>query len=680
MRLLKKLFGSKSHESVDMDAVKPLSPESESKAKDDYYADLKAQQADREARRDALSEVLGDDDSMSDIECMEAAKRIVQVNPMASIQVVDPGDSVGSAAEGLVDTEDAASAGEVFSGSYKNDGRFADVWTTFAQINPRILKHFVSRAFIGYPACTILGTHEIINPCCAMPGEDAISPGYRLLCASDDHEQDDEHIMREDQWLKKMQAAGDSSGLTKSCTDLSFYTRLYGIGVAIPRVELKDGHTFDEEYDPSFVKPGSFKGFSVVDPQRFTWDFEAETLYDPLSPYYMKPEYVRIYNSSIERIHRSWCVICYYREVGDDLKGTYMWGGVPLSQMLYERVFCADKLANEIVALAMSKRVVVKAGNMEAMIHDPRKANKMIERFNYYRSNRSIAFVEPNENLTQLETSLSDLQPLSAQQYQYAAAIAGIPVTKLLKNVPSGLQATGQYEQDEYEQTLKGIQEQYYRPLITKYYELYIASNYEDRDDLEVEVSFNPIQLPKVSEVQQIASQRASMVCSLLQQSTITVTEARAILKSGESPLFSMLESHTPDELIKIEKLKDPEEQQKMQMKLQQQMGGMGGMPGMGGGIPGAEGGQPGAPDPKFEENKNVFQEALQEVLGGEGGVESQGGTEGGEGGVEEGGQAESVPSETSPEAGGTEQQGAGVFTEALNSFGTGESEEDKQG
>lgn len=611
MSFFGKFFGRKNRVQDFIEAKPPQKQTGE--ARDDFYENLRAQESQR-----AESLVLGDDE-MSAEEAMAFARKIVQHDPASEMTVVRQGVD-----DGLVDTQDAAPAGQVFTPN--RDGKFADIWSTFAKINPRILRHFVSRAFIGYPACTILGTHEFINPCCAMPGEDAIAPGYTVECVSDVHKQNDEHIMAETLWRTKLLDVAEKMGMNTSCTKLSFHTRLYGIGVAVPRVRLKEGHTMEEPYDVNLIEPGSYRGFSIVDPQRYTWDMSEDSLYDPLSEYYMAPEFIRLYNND-QRIHRSWLVVSIFKEVGDDLKGTYMWGGVPLSQMLYERVFCADKLANEIVALAMSKRTVVKDGNMKAMIAEPGKTNHFIERWNGFRNNSCIAFKEPGEQIQQLETSLADLQPLSAQQYQYAAAIAGIPVTKLLKNVPSGLQATGQYEQDEYEQTLKGIQVQCFKPLLEKHFDLYIASEYPDRKDLDVVVRFNPITLPKVTEVSQMAQARAGMVNSLLQSNTITVTEARAILKEGDSPVFSMLENKTPELLTKIESMKDPEKQQEMQMKAQQAaMGGMGGgMPGMGGAAPGA-GGQGGQPEnPEFTQNKDIFQQAIQEVEGGENGEGQEG-------------------------------------------------------
>ncbi|MFL9599050.1 anti-CBASS protein Acb1 family protein, partial [Aeromonas veronii] len=40
----------------------------------------------------------------------------------------------------------------------------------------------------------------------------------------------------------------------------------------------------------------------------------------------------------------------------DILKPTYIFGGIPLTQRIYERVYAAERTANEAPLLAMSKR------------------------------------------------------------------------------------------------------------------------------------------------------------------------------------------------------------------------------------------------------------------------------------------------------------------------------------
>lgn len=629
MSFFKKLFGgNKKNEQSEFVEDSKGDVAGPSGARDRFYEDLEAQQSEQ------TKVLLFGENQMSEEEIGVAVKTIMP-KTIADLQVVSEASSSAAPSKDIAEGEpvpgesvamDAAPTGAVNgqSANELNRLRNVDLYQVYAKINPRILRHFVSRAFIGYPACTILAQHEVIGLCCSMPAEDAIASGWTLECRSRKHEKNDEHLQAETDWLEGLMELSEDGYIDDTCIKFGTYKRIYGIGIAVPIVKLKKGHTFEEEYDPNLIELGTFRGFNVIDPGKAFWDLSMDSLFDPLSEWYQRPEFLRVVNCATGhedlgadlRIHRTWLITSNFREVGEDLLATYMYGGQPLSQLIYERVFCADKLANEIVALAMSKRTVVKDGNLKQMVHEPKVTAHFIERWNGFRNNNAIAFKEPGEQITQLETSLADLQPLSAQQYQWVASWSGIPMTKLCKNVPSGLQATGQYEQEDYEQTVKPIRKDC-RDLINRWFEMYIASEYPERNDLRVRCVLNPFITPKAQEVQQISSQRSSMVCQLLQNHAITITEGRTMLRTKAEP-FSVLASRTPEILVKIEEMSDPEKQQEMQMKQQMAMqgGGMGAVGGIGG-VPGGEAGAGtgASANPEFEQNKDVFQNALKEVL-----------------------------------------------------------------
>ena len=199
-------------------------------------------------------------------------------------------------------------------------------------------------------------------------------------------------------------------------------------------------------------------------------------------------------------------------------------------------------------------------------------------------------------------------------QYQLVAAIAQIPVTKLLKNVPSGLQATGQYEWDDYAQSLKSIQNDDYTPLCKMFYELFCASNYPDREDMRLDIEWNQIDVPKESEVTQMCSQTAQYIAHLLNTGLIDIAEGRAMLRKTNLPVFQTIPTEIPDILKKIEEAKDPSAQQS----------GMPGMPGMGvgdmgGGMNGQEQSveQPQQPElpTDVQKNDDVFKNVMREFL-----------------------------------------------------------------
>ena len=475
-------------------------------------------------------------------------------------------------------------------------------------INPRVLKHFQSRIWITYTGCAIIATHEIVNRACAIPAEDAIAHGYKLVCSTSKHKHNEQNLKEENVFLEKLKSAADSMGLNEACVKLNYKKKVFGVGIAIPRVEFKEGYpspsdasgktqySYADEYDPKAIKPDSFKGFAVIDPHWLTYQWDQESRIDPTSPHFLEPTWIKVVN---KRIHRSWCIRVVNSELPDIFKPVYLYGGLSLTQMIYERVWCADKLANEAPLLAMTKRLLIADGNLDQMIADPRHTNKFFNWINYFRDNFSIFVKKPSSNVTQLDTSLAELTPLTMAQYQLVAAIAQIPVTKLLKNVPTGLQSTGDYEWDDYAQSLQTIQQKDYTPLCKMFFECYCASNYPNREDLQFDIDWNPIDVPKADEVTQMASTSAQYVAHLINTGVVTVAEARDILRKSGLTTFKDLPIEVPEILRKIEDAKDPSSQGGM---------GGGGMPGMG--APGGEGGMP----PRAEEQPQQPQ-VSQEVL-----------------------------------------------------------------
>lgn len=483
-------------------------------------------------------------------------------------------------------------------------------------INPRVLKHFQSRIWITYTGCAIIATHELVNRACMIPAEDAIAHGYKVVCSSAKHTHDNEHDAEEAKFLDDIKKAADKMGLNEACVRLNYKKKVFGVGIAIPWVTFKKDYksptdktgatpySYADAYDPRAVEPGSFKGFAVVDPHWLTYQWDQTSRTDPTSPFFLAPTWIKIKD---KRIHRSWVVRVINSELPDIFKPVYLYGGLSLTQMIYERVWAADKLANEAPLLAMTKRLLVIDGNLEQMQSDAARTNKMFNTVNYFRDNFSLFVKRPTSNVTQLDTNLSELTPLTMSQYQLVAAIAQIPVTKLLKNVPTGLQATGQYEWDDYAQALKTIQSNDYTPLCKMFFELYVASNYPSRTDIRLDIEWNPIDVPKESEIAQMSSQAAQTVAHLLNTGIIDVAEARAMLRKTNYPMFQTIPTEVPDILKKIEEAKDPAKAMN---------GGMG-MP-TGGEMPPPNGGDTPPPQelpPDVKQNDDIFKQVMKQFL-----------------------------------------------------------------
>ena len=476
-------------------------------------------------------------------------------------------------------------------------------------INDQVLQHFQNRGFIGWSTCAILAQHEIINRACAIPAEDAIAHGYTVKCESASHRQDESHERNEQPFLSKIKKFSDRMGMNDVCIQLNYKKKVFGVGLAIPRVE---GAEYDRPYNPDGIRKNSYKGFAVVDPYWLTYELENDAQSDPTSPDFYEPTYYRMPNG--RRVHKSWIVRVVNSHVPDILKPTYYFGGVPLPQMLYERVFCADKIANEAPLLAMTKRLLIADANVEELIGDDEHASKMLKMIEYFRDNFSIFFKKPNSQVSQIDTSLGEFNQLIMTQYQLVCTIAQMPATKLLKVTPTGFQSTGEYEWKDYAQALLDIQNNDYTPLLERHYELLVRSSYPDRKDIELKVQFNPIEVPTRVEIATQESRIAQLLGTLINSGIITPEEARNVLRGEEIGMFKGIASAMPALLRHLQDAKDPMSQTAAP--------GLGGAPWPDAGqMPDANhSAEAGAAD-KVEEYSRVFIDAVRkatEIAGGE--------------------------------------------------------------
>ena len=483
-------------------------------------------------------------------------------------------------------------------------------------MNDKVLQHFQNRGFIGWQTCAILAQHEIISRACAIPAEEAIAHGYKLVCSSMEHDQTQTHDADEARWLFEIKRYSDRMGMNDTCIQLNYKKKVFGVGLAIPRIK-------DVNYELPFnidgVKEGSYEGFAVVDPYWLMPEFDDASQSDPTSPSFYDPTWYRMPNG--QRVHKSWVIRCVNAHVPDILKPTYYFGGIPLPQMIYERVFCADKIANEAPLLAMTKRLLIADANVEELYKDNAHASKMMRSINYFRDNFSIFFKKPSSQVQQIDTSLGEFDQLIMTQYQLVSCIAQMPATKLLKVTPTGFQSTGEYEWKDYAQSLLDIQNNDYGPLLRMHYQLLLRSLYPDRRDLSVEVIFNPIDVPTKNDTATIEARVAQLVNTLIQAGVITPDEGRHLLRTEDQGMFGFLSPIMPDVLKKM-----------MDAKVAQQTQGVGGgmMPGgmMGGGMP-PGGGMP-SPDAggdaggdDGQEYSAAFTEAVkqaQQIANGQGG------------------------------------------------------------
>ena len=400
------------------------------------------------------------------------------------------------------------------------------------EIPPQVMG-FLNQTFIGWQACALLKQNPFIDRACSIPAKDAIAPDYKLAYI----DQNDAEKDKETPDVDELGAIKDESrrvfNINEICTKHEINKKTYGYSLVVPMV---DGVDMSMPYNIDGVKTGSYRGMAVVEPYWITPELDSDSASNPAHPHFYEPTYYRIGN---RRIHWTWCIRAVNSQVSDTLKPTYYFGGVPLTQQIYERVYAAEKVANEAPMLAMTKRLLVVDANVENAVANPKEVEKVMNALTYLRDNYGVYAKHTGDQVQQIDTSLADFDALIMSQYQLVASIAGMPATKLLKTTPKGFNATGEYEQEDYKQSLLEIQENDYIPVIARHNELYTKSKFGRV--IKLDIKFNPIDQPTEKELADIANARAQVAMTHITAGITTASEEREILRNEDGSLYSGL-------------------------------------------------------------------------------------------------------------------------------------------
>lgn len=411
-------------------------------------------------------------------------------------------------------------------------------------INDTVWSFFGNDTYIGWSACAVLAQNGIVHLACLIPAEDAISSGYEFAFA--DHKQADKNGdgTPDKDTLTAIKKLTEQMKLNDVCVKLTYNKRVFGSGIAIPIIYEKDGKPCDmsNPFNADGLNGKKYKGFKVVDPYWLTPQFEEDAMRNPTNPRFMQPTWYKLPDG--RSIHYTWFIKTDNAEVADILKPTYYYGGMPLTQIIYKRVWCAEKTANEAPLLAMSKRMLVVDANVQQLIKNKSYVYKLMQVITKCRSNFGVFFKSPTSNIQQIDTALTDFEECMFSQYQLVASLAQMPATKLLQTTPKGFNSTGEFEWKIYAQLLETIQARDFKPLLEKHLEILTAVEGKAQ---AITVTFNPIDAPSAKEVAEIENMKSNTRANYVQNGILAAEEVRDVLRNDEDGEFSSIDKENAD-------------------------------------------------------------------------------------------------------------------------------------
>lgn len=447
------------------------------------------------------------------------------------------------------------------SGQYAMDADFSyqdlqGMITDAGRADDRIFTFYAKHGFIGWQLCSIISQNWLVANACSIPAEDAVRPLWRNIIKKKteletDEEKEEEATELTDLTLKKYQLAEKLRQHIKN-------SRVFGVSYALLCI---DGIDYSQPFNLDSVRPGSFKGISIIDPVWLAPQWNSGALNNPGSPNFYEPDYYQV--NGLGRVHRSHFIKLIHEEVPDILKPSYYFGGLGVAQMIYERVYAAERTANEAPLLALTKRLLVVPTNLITLAAKPEVAWKLIKMLVFGRDNQGVYFTEEGEKnqVHQVDTSLSDFDAVIMTQYQLVAAISRIPAHKLLKTDPKGLNNNGLYTIKDYTQELQSLQEKAARPFVERVNAVTLRSDlYELKGVEQVITEFNPIDMPTEKEKAEVESMQAQTAAQYVAAGILSPEEVRKALRSERGGRFADIEEELPADEIPDD-LELPEEE-----------------------------------------------------------------------------------------------------------------------
>jgi phage-related protein (TIGR01555 family) len=396
-------------------------------------------------------------------------------------------------------------------------------------INGALMDWYASQSFIGWNACAMLAQHWLIDKACSMPARDATRNGWDAVTV-DGSKLDTETEALLKQYDKKYRIKWNAEQLVR-------FGRVFGIRIAIFKVNSTDPEYYQKPFNPDGVEPGSYKGISQVDPYWCAPLLDAAATSDPGSLHFYEPTFWIIGGVTY---HRSHLHIFRTAEPPDILKPMYMYGGIPVAQRIMERVYAAERTANEGPLLATSKRTNVWLTNMAAFQMAGDDAKQKMAEWVAFRDNFGLKLGDKEaDQFQQFETSLGELDAVIMNQYQLVAAAANVPATKLLGTTPKGFNSTGEYEEANYHEELESIQEHDLTTFLERHHLLSMLS--EGKDPIETTVAWRPLDAPTALEVAQTNLAKAQTGAALVQSGAIdSEIERKRVATDPDSGYFGL--------------------------------------------------------------------------------------------------------------------------------------------
>lgn len=400
-----------------------------------------------------------------------------------------------------------------------------------------LLAWYYNQFFIGYSACGFIAQHWLVDKACTMPGQDAVAVGYDLTTI-DGNDLDAEV-------LEKLYTADTEMGITSKLASFDRGRRVFGqmFAMAVFDSASDDENWLEKPFNADNIKPNSYKGMNLIEPRWCAPVVMGDAVADPTSINFYEPEFWLIGN---KKIHKSHLIRITTGDVSDQLKPSYRYGGVPLTQRIFERVYAAERTANEAPALAMTKRTDILKVDLTAAQAQECDFEQNLEYFVKYRDNYGIKVIGQDDDVQRLDTSLADFEALIMTQYRLVASISGLPEDKIMEKTTAGLSNTGQFQSKSYIQDLIHVQNSTMQ-FMDRHHECLVKSEIPELKDAKVKTIWLALDGESEKEKAEINEINSRTEATYIQAGVVASEEVRNRIKADRKSSYMLSDDFDAD-------------------------------------------------------------------------------------------------------------------------------------
>lgn len=391
-----------------------------------------------------------------------------------------------------------------------------------------VLEWYSDQGFVGWQVCAILAQNWLVNKACKMPGQDAVRHGFER--SANDGRKVSPDI------FSKLREYDKLFKLKNNMTEHYKFSRVFGLRHTL---FLVDDIDYEAPFNADGVKPGKYRGMTQIDPYWLAPMFSMEDAADPASQNFYNPTWWMVNG---KKIHRSHFVISRNgNDLADILKPSYFYGGLSTCQLIYDRIYAAERTANEAPLLAMTKRLLTLTTDTTKAMNNLDAFKAKLTEWLALLNNFGCKILGLDEKVEQVDTSLQGLDETIMTQYQIVAAIAEVPSTKLLGTSPKGFVGAGEYETASYHEFLESVQENELSPIVERH-TILCQRSFGIAKDVNFEVQWLPVDTPTAKELSEINANKANADKTLADAGAIDGLDIRKRLISDRDSGYNGIE------------------------------------------------------------------------------------------------------------------------------------------